>query len=181
MLPTPAPSADAGRAVAHERDRRERAVALGADAQSLPCARTVAGIHLFLLAVEEETHRRVRAARQFDGDAAVIAERRFRAKTAAHGIDDDADTIERQAERLRQLVPHAGGELRGHVNRQPIRPPIGDDGVRLQAAMRLHLGAILALDDDIGLREALPDVTPPGDGRSAHIAVQRQLGCRGET
>ncbi len=146
---------DAGRAVAHQRDRRQRPVAPRADAQPLPGRRAVAGIHLLFLAIEDDAHRRLRLARQGDGDAAVIAERRFGAEAAAHAVDDHAHAAERQAERLRQLVPHAGGELGGHMDRQPVRPPIGDDRVRLQAAMGLHLGAIFAFDDDIGLREAL--------------------------
>ena len=145
---------DACRAVAYERNRRERAVALGADAQSLPCAWPIAGIHLFLFAIEEQPHRRLCAARQFDGDAAVIAERRFGAKTAAHRVDDDADAVERQAERLRDFLPHAGGELCRHVDGQPFGAPIGNDRVRFEAAMRLHLGAVFAFDDDIGFGKA---------------------------
>ena len=168
--------ADSSRAVADERNRRERAVALGADAQSLPRSRPVSGIHLLLFAIEEQAHWRLRAARQLNGDASVIAKRRFGAKTAAHRIDNDADARERQAEHLGELLPHAGGELGGHGDGQAIRTPIGKDGMRLHAAMSLHLGGIFSLDDDIGLREALCYVASPHDRWTAHIAVQRQIG-----
>ena len=129
--------------------------------------------------VEDDAHRRLRLARQRDRDAAVVAERRLRAEAAAHAIDDHAHAAQRQAEGLRQLVPHAGGELGGHMDRQPIGAPIGDDRVRLQAAMGLHLGAKFALDDDIGLREALRDIAAAVGRRSAHIAVERQAGGAG--
>ena len=89
--------------------------------------------------------------------------------------------FERQAERLRQLVPHAGGELGRHVDGQPVGAPIGDDRVRLQAAMGLHLGAILALDDDVGLREALRHVAAAVGRRPAHVAVERQAGGGGKS
>ena len=82
--------------------------------------------------------------------------------------------LERQPEGLRQLLPHAGRELRRHVDGQPVGAPVGDDRVRLQAAVRLHLRAVLALDDDVGLREALRDVAARCAGRAAHIALQRQ-------
>ena len=173
--------ADAGakrntrRAVALQRDCRQRAVALGADAQSLPGARTVARVHLFFFPVEHEANRRLSAAGQLDGEAAVIAERRLGAKAAAHGMDDDPDAIERQAELLRQLVAHAGGVLRGDVDRQPVRAPIGNDAVRFQAAMGLHRGAIFGFDDDIGFAKTLTHVAAAADGRSTHIAVERQI------
>jgi len=48
---------------------------------------------------------RARLARQRDGEAAVIAERRLRAEAAAHAVDDDAHLIDRQIESLRQLAP----------------------------------------------------------------------------
>ena len=131
--------ADAGCAIAQQRNRRQRTVAVGADAQSLPGARTVAGIHLFFLPIEDEPHRRSGAAGQLDGDAAIIAERRLRAEAAAHGIDDHAHAIERQTERLRDFMAHAGGVLGRHVNGQPVGSPIGDDAMRLEAAMGLHL------------------------------------------
>ena len=67
--------ADAGRAVTDERDRGERTVALGADAQSLPSARPIARVHLFLFAIEEQAHRCLSAPRQFNGETAVIAQR----------------------------------------------------------------------------------------------------------
>ena len=55
-------------------------------------------------------------------------------------------------------MAHAGGVLGRHVDGEPVGAPIGDDAVRLQAAMGLHLGAVFALDDDVGLREARVDV-----------------------
>ena len=45
--------------------------------------------------------------------------------------------------------------------------------------MRLHLRAIFAFDDDVGLCEALRDVAAAADGGSAHIAVERQAGGAG--
>ena len=73
---------------------------------------------------------------------------------AAHGLDDDPHSIARQVKSRGQFAAHTGGELRREINRQPLRPPIGDDGMRFHAAVGLHLGAIFGLDDGIGFGEA---------------------------
>ena len=70
-------------------------------------------------------------------------------------VDDDADAVERQTECFRKLVANAGGKLRRHVDGKPIGAPIGDDRMRLEAAMGLHLRAIFAFDDRIGFGKAL--------------------------
>ena len=169
---------DAGSAVAYERDRGKRAVALGADAQTLRCAGAIARIHLLFFAIEDDAHGRGSFARQGDGDPPVIAERRFRPEAAAHSIDDNAHAVERQAEFLRQFMPHAGSELRRHVNGEPVGAPIGDDRVRLEAAMRLDLGFVFAFDNDIGRGETLCRIAAPLDRGAAHIAVERESGRR---
>ena len=101
---------------------------------------------------------------------------RLRAKAAAHRGDLHAHLAELQAERLRQFAAHAGGELRGDPHRQSVGAPVGDDGVRLHAAMGLGLGAIFALDHDLGLGEALVDVATAARGfRSADVADRLQV------
>ncbi len=164
----------AGGAIALQRDRRQRSVAARADAQTLPGFRPVAGVHLFLAPFEADAHRRPGLSRQRDRDASVDAERRLRAEAAAHAVDDDAHAFERQAELLRQLLADPGGELGRHIDGEAVRRPIGDDRVRLEAAMGLRLRAVFALDDDFGVREALRGVASAGGRGTAHVAFDRQ-------
>ena len=90
--------------------------------------------------------------------ATIGAERRFRAEAAAHGRDLHPHLAELQAEAVRQFAADAGGGLGGHPDRQAIRPPVGDDRVRLHAAMGLRLRAVFALDHDLGLGKALREI-----------------------
>ena len=178
--------ADAGadgrsrRAIGVERDRAERAVLARADLQPLECSRAVARVELFLVAIEHEPDRRAGGTRKGDCRARVIAGTRFRSESAAHRIDDNPDPIARQIEGISQLVAHAGGELGREIDRQPVRPPIGDDGMRFHAAMRLHLRAVFAFDDDVGFGEALLHVAArSGRGGTAHVSVLLKLGRSG--
>ena len=66
------------------------------------------------------------------------------------------------------------------MDRQAVGAPIGDEAVRLHAAMRLDLGAVLALDHDVRGREALRDIAAARLSRPAHVAVDRQAGLRDE-
>ena len=121
-----------------------------------------------------------RLSRQRDAKTAVIAERRLRAEAAAHAVDDHAHLFDRQIESLRQLAPHAGGELGRDVNCDAVVTPVGDQAVRLHAAMRLHLGRILALECDFRDGERLRCVAATRERRSAGVAVERQVRGAGE-
>ena len=84
----------------------------------------------------------------------------------------------RQLEDLRRLVAHAERELRRGVERQLLVAPIGDQAVRLHRRVRLHLRAVFARDDLVGLRETLLHVAarpPPRPPR----AGPRRLPCCG--
>ena len=172
--------ADARGAVALDRNRRQRSVASRADADALMGGRAIARVHLLLWPGQSETDRRSRLTRERDGEAAVDAERRFRAETAAHAVDHDPHLIQRQVERLGEFAPHPCGELSGNMDRQAVGAPIGDEAVRLHAAMRLDLRAVLALDHDVRGGETLRDVAAARLSRPAHVAVDRQAGLRDE-
>ena len=83
----------------------------------------------------------------------------------------------RQIEDLGGLVAHAGGELGGGIDGQPVLAPVGDNAVRLHGHVRLHLGAVFRFDHDIGLAQALVDVA----ARQPILAVSgpRTLPCCG--
>ncbi len=132
-----------------------------ADAQLLHRRRAVAAVELLLPAGRARgAPARAPARDKPDRGAHVVARAGLRAEAAAHGVDDHAHAAERQAERVRELGAHAGGVLRRHVDREPVGAPVGDDGVRLHAAVRLHLGAVFAFDDDVGAREARRSTSP---------------------
>ena len=169
--------AHARRAVFQQGDRGQRAVAARADAQVLPGGRAIAGVELLLLPIEHQPHRRPRLTRQHDGMAAIRPELGLRAEAAAHRGDLHPHLAELQAKALRQFVAHADGELGGHPDGQAIRPPVGDDRVRLHAAMGLRLRAIGAFDHHLGLAEALRAVAAAALGfRAAHVAGQLHVG-----
>ena len=172
--------ADARGAVALDRNRRQRSLAPRADADALMGGRAIARVHLLLGPGQGQTDRRSRLTRQRDGEAAVGAERRFRAEPAAHAVDHDPHLIERQVESLGELAPHPGRELSGNMDRQAVGAPVGDEAVGLHAAMRLDLRAVLALDHDVRGGKPLRDVAAARLSRPAHVAVDRQAGLRDE-
>ena len=114
-------------------------------------------------------------ARQGRPRRAVIAERSTSSRSRRPWRRPPPARGERQGEGFREFLAHAGGELGGHVHGEPVLAPIGDDAVRLHAAMRLHLRAVFAVDDDIGCRKTRGDIAarsaPIGP---AHIALLRQ-------
>ena len=112
--------ADARGAVALDRNRRQRSVASRADADALMGGRAIARVHLLLWPGQGETDGRSRLTRQRDGEAALGAECRFRAETAAHAVDHDPHLIRRQVKRLGEFAAHPGGELSGNMDRQAV-------------------------------------------------------------
>ena len=54
-----------------------------------------------------------------------------------------------KAERGGKIIAHTNRILGGDVDSEALRAPIGHDGVRFKAAMRLHLGAKFAFNDDV--------------------------------
>ena len=169
---------NAGSAIACQRNRRQSSVTARADFQVLESAGPIACVHLLLFPVKGDAHRRSRLTRQQNRDASVIAKRGLGAEAASHSLDDDAHAVQRQAECFRQFLPDAGRELGGHVDRDAIRAPVGDNGVRFQATMGLHARAILVLDDDLGVGKALLDIAARNDRGTAHIAIERNVGRR---
>ena len=161
--------ADAGadgrprRTISVERDRAELAILARAYLQPLECSRPVARIELLLSAIKHKPDRRTGGTRKRDSRSCVIARARFRSEPAAHSIDDDANPIARQ---------HSGSELGREIDRKPVRPPIGDDGMSFHAAMGLHFRAEFRFDDGVGRREALRHVaTRARFGGAAHVSV----------
>ena len=146
------------------------------DAQSLHRGRTVAAVELLLCAIEDKANRSCRLARQGHGSPHIIARTRLGAEAATHRIDDDPHAIAGQLEDLGKLVADASRVLRRHVDGEPIRAPIGHHGVRLEAAMGLHLGMEFALDNHIRFGKALRDVTARARlVWTTHIALLWQL------
>ena len=72
-------------------------------------------------------------------------------------------------------------ELRRGIDGEHVVGPVGDESVRLHRHVRLHLGAVFGVDDDVGGREPFLDVAarqaerPPGV-RAAHVPSLRQPG-----
>ena len=149
---------NAGGAKACQRNRRQRSVAVRADFELLEGAGSIAGVHLLLFPVEDDSHRRSRLTRQHDRDAPVIAERRLRAEAPAHSLDDDAHAVQRQAECSASSCRTPAVNWVDMWTVTPSGPPVGDNGVRFQATMGLHARAVFVLDDDFGLGKALLDI-----------------------
>src|SRR5262245_6460497 len=92
------------------------------------------------------------------GEHAVIPRAEFRAEPASHEFGDHAHFRFWQLKDARKLVAHGGSSLSRGINRQQIGLPVRNNSVRLKRAVRLNLRAKSALDDDVGLGEALFDI-----------------------
>ena len=137
----------------------------------------IAGVDLLFLAVEHHAHRRARLTRQHHGDAAVIAER----ATSSRSRRPSPSTFTRTWLSFRPKSPPVRWRTPA-VNCvdiytvSPSGAPVGDDRVRLQAAMGLHLRAIFALDHDLGLRRS-----PARRRRGCLVAGPRTLPLSGRS
>ena len=159
-------------AVTLDLQRRQRAVALRAELEALNAARPVADADVLLAAIEHQPHRRARLARQVDRERAVVADAELRAEPAAGELADHADLVLRQLEHVRRFVAHAERELRRGVERQLVVAPVRDEAVRLHRRVRLHLRAVFARNDVVGLREALLHVAARDRRRGRHVRVR---------
>ena len=162
-----------------ERDRGQRAVASGPDLEPLQAVRPIASRDMLFTAVQHQPHRRASLPRQMDRQQAEVADAVLRTESAAREVADHADAILRQLEQLGGLVAHAGRELRRGINREPFIRPVGHQTVGFHRDVRLHLGAVLGVDHDVGFRERLCDVASRQPEhrpcvRATHIPFLRQ-------
>jgi hypothetical protein len=118
-------------------------------------------------------------AREVDSDHAEVADAILGAESATGEFTDHPDFALGQSEDLGGLVADASGKLSGGVESQAVLAPVGDDAVRLHWDMSLDLGAVLAFDDDVSLRQTLLDISSrsakslTGIG-ATHVAPLRQ-------
>jgi hypothetical protein len=95
--------------------------------------------------------------------------------TAVNEPSRFAPIFRRWVEYFRRLVLHAVGVLSGGVDRQAIVAPVRHDAVGFHRDMRLHLGSIVAFDDDVRFAEALIDIAArTAFARPAQVAFLRQ-------
>ncbi len=165
---------DSGRSVSDQVDGLQLAVFGRTDLDPLQGRRPVASLVMLLFAVEEELYRRAGLLRQLGRNDAGVAGAELRAKAAPHELRDDPHLALGQIKDGGQLIADAQRPLRGGVNGQAVRLPVGYDAMRLQRRVRLNLGAILAFHRYFRRRETFLDVpTWSGPGAaldwSAHV------------
>jgi hypothetical protein len=110
---------------------------------------------VLLSTAQHQPDRRAGLAREIGRQHAEIPDAVLGAESAAGEVADDPDLALGQAQHFGRFVSHAGGELGGGVERETLLAPVGHDAVSLHRHVGLYLGAILALDHDVGLRQSL--------------------------
>ena len=121
-----------------------------------------------LLPVARFSSRRVSAQRtgrpgppcQLGRKEAVVAGLGLGAEAAAHVAADDSDTVGRNVEVGRELVPDVPDPLRRGVDGQPAGFPFAHGLVRLERVVEDRLGPVLRLDHHVRLRQPPLQVAP---------------------
>jgi hypothetical protein len=124
----------------------------------LEAARPIADRNVLFAAIEHQADGRTGFAREVDGEHTEVANAVLGAESAAGEIADHPDFAPGQIEDVGGLVADAGSELGRGVDGQAVLAPVGDNAVRLHRDMGLDLGAVLAVDNNVGLSQSLLNV-----------------------
>ena len=122
--------------------------------------RPVADAHRVVAPREQHLHRPPALPGQVGRDDRVLARAELAAEAAAHVVFNDSDVGRRDLEGPGQAVADAVDVLGRVVDDEVVALPRGDAAVRLGRVVDLEAGPVGALDDDVGLGEALFDVAP---------------------
>ena len=155
--------------------RGDAAFAIGADAQCLPGAAAMADRAVHLGTGQRELDRPVEHARGEDGEDLRAVEDRLGAKAAAEERRADDDVFRRNAEISGVGRATHRQRLAGHVERDVIAVPSGDDGVRLHGIVVLRRRDIVGLHDVGGVRQPRLDITESGPWRRADAHTLRRV------
>ena len=127
-------------------DRRQRAVAVGAQAQRLPRRRAMADRAVHLLAAQHQLDRPADQPRRHDAENLRPGDQALGAEAAAEERAADMDVLRRDAEQAGDAALRHRQALARRVDRQPVAVPRGDDRMRLHRVVILRRRLVGRLD-----------------------------------
>src|SRR5882757_9084496 len=110
---------------------------------------------MLLPPIEHQLNRCVGLAGEVCCDYPFIAGAKLGPEPPTHELSDHPHLALRQFEDVGEFLANAGSTLCRSVDRHFLRLPINHETVCLERRMRLHLGEVLALDDDVRFSKTL--------------------------